>query len=210
MVGNATFLRHEPALEAAMHALQPIGQLTAPPAPEYHGYLGTVTNATILLLVICRGALGSPFAVRSQKGSSTDFGEVNEDQFQSLITMVHRAYYANLPAAIELMCKDYCKARGTVGPSGTKFLDYINAALNASALPDQRKRHWRNFFDGVRILRNKSSHSDTSFTTNERQALAAASLNQHIDANGCMHSNMSNYAPIAFTALDFIKELDAS
>lgn len=217
MVSKAISDRHPAAIEAAVRQLQAFGALTAPPAPAYYGYLGTVTSAVLPLLIMAKAlAEGGTTRVRSRSvAQKSTLFEMTDEQWQALMVTIHRAYYTNLAVAIEGLCLGYCVRKGASVTSGgadsfPAFGDYLNAALGASNLPEERKKHWRAYFDAVHILRNKSARIDTRLSFHEKEVLTSAGLAYHIDSGGGMHSNVANYAPLAQAVLDFVKELDAS
>jgi hypothetical protein len=59
----------------------------------------------------------------------------------------------------------------------------------------------------LRILRNKSSHFRNVFEANEKVALRAAGLTNHIGPNDDMQTRPANYVTIAKKALTFVQEL---
>jgi hypothetical protein len=196
---------HVKTLHQAILDLQKIGVATGLSAPAHHGYLGSHTNATMSLLAMCAARSGV---------AKVEFPEpLNPQQWVALIILVHRAYLAGLITAVEAICSGYCHEGQTVSPSragrAPEFLDYVNAALKASRLSDDRRVVWRKCFDGMRILRNKCSHFDTVLETHERTALQDAGLSHHIGADGRVQTQWSDYAPLAQRVLDFAQELDA-
>jgi hypothetical protein len=120
--------------------------------------------------------------------------------------MVHRAYYTSLLSAIEGACDAF--AQGSMpGRRYKKFSAYLNAALDNSNMPEDRKEHWRKYFDGIRILRNKCSHFSAALEPDEKTKLIGAGLEAHISPNDEMQTQPSNYVPIAESALQFLREL---
>ena len=204
MVNSPLSAAFIPEADAAIRDLQRFGRVTAAPAPDYHGYLGVITNAAMSLLALCI----------HQTGTAVVFpGPLSGDQWEALVVMVHRAFYAGLLTAIEGMCDGFCKSRGsTVTASrparSPEFMDYINSALGASRLNDARRTYWRRYFDAVRILRNKASHFSNALTPHERQTLQDAGLGHHITANDTVQTRPANYAPLAQRVLDFVAELE--
>jgi hypothetical protein len=189
-------------LEWTVHKLQEFGARTIPPAPEYHGFLGATANATLVLLGQCMQLAGGEFELLD--GFTTN-------HWQSVLNVIHRSHYSSLQMVIEAMCQGFCRSCGQeVTPSTTMgFMDHVNSALKASNLTDDRKRFWREYFDGLRVLRNKNSHFDAKFTQYELQVLAKAGLTDHISPAGLMQTRPANYVPLAQSALDFIHELDS-
>jgi hypothetical protein len=191
-------------LEWTVHALQKFGGLTKPPAPEYHGFLGSTTNATLVLLGQCIQLAGGTFELLD--GFSTN-------HWQSVVNVIHRSYYSSLQMVVEAMCDGFCRGRGRQVVSGAPerkpgFMDYINSAMKASKLTDDRKVFWRQYFDGLRVLRNKNSHFDAKFSEYELKVLTKAGLTAHISAAGMIQTRPANYVPLAKSAHDFMQELD--
>ena len=191
-------------LEWTVHALQNFGTLTKPPAPEYHGFLGSTTNATLVLLGQCIQLAGGTFELTD--GFSTN-------HWQSVVNVIHRSYYSSLQMVVEAMCDGFCRSREQQVVSSTPerkpgFMDHINSALKASRLANDRKTIWRQYFDGLRILRNKNSHFDAKFSEHEVKVLTKAGLTEHISPAGLIQTRPANYVPLAKSALDFIHELE--
>ena len=114
---------------------------------------------------------------------------------------------------VEAMCAGFCQSRGQQIDSNAPerkpgFMDHVNSALRASKLTDDRKAIWRQYFDGLRVLRNKNSHFDAKFSEHELKVLTKAGLTEHISPAGMIQTRPANYAPLAQTALDFIHELE--
>lgn len=199
MVSHSITNTHVPEINDTIQKLHKFGVITAPPAPPYQGYLGSTTNAIMLLLSVCSNFAG---------GQAQLTQPLTDDQWMALMVIVHRTFYNTLPTAIEGMCSGFC---GQVGGSAPlHFMDYVNEALKKSALSDERKKYWRKYFEGIRILRNKASHFNASFTADEKLRLSDAGLSNYIDPKGELSTNCKNYISLAEKALSFIKELEDS
>lgn len=143
-----------------------------------------------------------------------DFAIPNDEIWGHVMDLVHRSFYSTLAMCTEGMCKGFCDARGrkvsaSRPPHLPVFMDYVNSALKASTLSQERSTHWRAYFEAIRTLRNKCAHYNTLLTGQEKNVIRRVGLDQHIGANGHMQTNPTNYAPLAHTALDFIRELEA-
>jgi|GEM_PF-6529660 hypothetical protein len=198
---------HVKSLQQAILDLQKFGIETGSTAPSHYGFLVSHTNATISLLAICAARSGV---------AKVEFPEpLNPQQWASLIIMVHRSYLAGLITAVEAICSGYCETKTrTVSPSRSgrapEFLDYVNSALNASRLSEDRRTFWRKCFDGMRILRNKCSHFDTSLAEHEKTALHDAGLASHIGGDGRVQTQWSDYSSLAQKVLSFSQELETT
>jgi hypothetical protein len=114
---------------------------------------------------------------------------------------------------VEAMCEGYCHSHGgkiTANKKGRKpeFMNYVNCALGVSKLTAQRKKHWRLYFNGVRVLRNKVSHFDPYFTDHEKGLLIEAGLGAHVGLDGMIKTRPANYVSLAERVLNFIQELE--
>ena len=206
---------HFPVLREAVHQLDEFSERALEPGPYHHSFLRTISNSVLPLLgmTMVLSAGGNFRAECKVTKASFDFEIPDDEIWGHVMDLVHRSFYSTLAIAVEAMCKGFCEARGG-GVSASRplhmpeFMDYINSALKASALPDGRKNHWRNYFEAIRTLRNKCAHYNTLFTEHEIDVVRRAGLDQHIGATGHMQSNPANYAPLANAALDFIRELE--
>jgi len=192
-------------LEWTVHQLQPFGAHTAhPPAPEYHGFLGSTTNAAIVLLGQCIVLAGGKFELLD--GFTTK-------HWQSVLNMVHRSYHSSIQMVVEAMCQGYCQTRGkeilpSRKDSKPQFMDHVNSALSISNLSALRQKYWRVYFDGIRILRNKVSHFDPYFTDQEKEILIEAGLGGHISPTGMIQTQPASYVSLAELIFIFIQELE--
>ena len=194
------------AIEAheTINNLVPIGVATGNGAPRYYGYLGSVTNAFIPLLTIA--------IQQSGEAEVTYPPGLNDGQFQQLVQILHRSYYATLLAALEGVCDGFVRTKGQVpvsasGKAHLEFSDYLEAALNLTVMCDDRKKFWRKYFNGMRILRNKCSHFSALLAPHERTALLDAGLGNHVSSSDEVQTQPANYASIAKKILEFTKEL---
>lgn len=182
--------------------LVPIGRATGSPAPPHFGFLGSVTNAFIPLLTIAIQQSGTAKVVYPPS--------LNDGQFRELVVTLHRAYYASLLTAVEGACDGFVRSKGQIPSSAgnrKQFSDYLEAALSQTAMSDDRKKYWRKYFDGVRILRNKCSHFSTALEPHEKVVLTAVGLGNHIASSGEVQTQPANYVSLAEKALEFIREL---
>ena len=206
---------HFPVLMDAVHQLRRFSERAIEPAPYYHSFLRTLSNSVLPLLGVTMvlTAGGNFRAECKVTRAAFDFEIPDDEIWGHVMDLVHRSFYSTLGIAVEAMCKGYCDARGKAvsasrPPRPSEFMDYVNAALHASALREDRKTHWRSYFEAIRTLRNKSSHYDTTLTAHETGVLRRAGLDHHIGATGHMQTNPANYAPLAHATLDFIRELE--
>jgi hypothetical protein len=186
----------------AIQKLVPIGGSTTSGTPA--GFLGAVTNAFIPLLTI---------AIHQTGVAQIHYPpSLNDGQLEVLVIMIHRAYYASLLTAIEGACDAFARSKGVAptskpGKKGIEFAEYLEAALNLSAMRPTRKTYWRKYFDGLRILRNKCSHFQNVFEAKEKIALKAAGLSKYIGPHDNMQTQPADYVTVAKKALNFLREL---
>lgn len=184
--------------------------------PYHQSYLRSLVNGIqpMLGIAMLLAADGGFDAKSKVHGATFDFAITDAEQLNHYVTLTHRAFYSTLGMTVEAMCKGYCEARGASVKASRAgqppaFADYLNSALAQSKLTDERKAYWRAYFDGVRILRNKSAHYDTSVTLQEREALHRAGLDHHVGGTGHMWTEPANYLQMVEQSYAFIKELDA-
>lgn len=192
--------------EQSINDLLRFGIETAPPAPDYLAFIGAFANATITLL---HGLL------ERSRVLQVHGNDVDADQFEVATVMLHRAFYSSFAGTLEGACKLFCESRGgavrRTGPYDSyKFQDYLTGAFAVSTLPAARRAHWDALFRGVAVIRNKASHYDQTLTNHERALILGANLGHHISAEGTAQTRTANYAPLAASALDFLRELEAS
>jgi hypothetical protein len=182
--------------------LIPIGGATGNSAPPYYGFLGSVTNAFVPLLTIA--------IQQSGVAEVTYPARLSDGQFQQLVQILHRAYYASLLTAVEGACDGFVISKGQppIATGGrTQFADYLEAALGQSGMADDRKKYWRKYFDGMRILRNKCSHFSATFQQHEKIALIDAGLGNHVSPSDDVQTQPANYVSLAEKVFEFIREL---
>lgn len=206
---------HFPILRETIHELAKFAERAQEPGPHYHSFLRTLTNSIQPMLGIAMVlSAGGDFRAECKiTKASFDFAIPDDEIWGHFMDLVHRSFYSTFGIVLEAMCKGYCESRGRTviasrPPRPPEFGDYLNSALRESKLTDARKSYWRTYFEGVRVLRNKSSHYDASFTSQEKETLQRASLGQHVGANGTMRTQPFNYIELANKALDFIRELE--
>jgi hypothetical protein len=179
-----------------------VGGTTKPGTPA--GFLGTVTNAFIPLLTM---------AIHQTGVAQIHYPpSLNDLQLEALVVMIHRAYYASLLTAVEGACDGFARSKGLIptpapGRKGIDFTEDLEAALSQSSMTPPRKKYWRKYFDGLRILRNKCSHFRNVFEATEKVALKAAGLTNFVGPNDEMQTRPANYVTTAKRALAFMQEL---
>jgi len=87
------------------------------------------------------------------------------------------------------------------------FYDYLNSALENSTIENKNKIGWRKIFDGLTIIRNKSSHSDPSLSENEIQRLKEGGYDALVSTENQLQLNPRNYYQIVVPILDFFDDL---
>jgi hypothetical protein len=88
------------------------------------------------------------------------------------------------------------------------FTDKLNAILRFIDSSDTEKNSWRKFFDGLRILRNKSSHSDPSLSEAEVQSLQDGGFAVMVSNANTLQLNTRQYAQVVKGVLDFWDKFD--
>src|SRR5262249_45272710 len=101
----------------------------------------------------------------------------------------------------------FSRSRGARPPG---FMDYVNGALKVSSLKADRRTFWRKSFEGMRILRNKCSHFDTTLSEFEKTVLKDAGLARHVGSDERVQIQWSDYTLLAQEALEFVRELEAA
>lgn len=87
------------------------------------------------------------------------------------------------------------------------FTDKLNALLKNSSLNKEQKAMWRNFFEGLRIARNKVSHTNPSLTDHEKKVFSSKSLAPLIH-NGNLNVMPEFWHQIAAYTLDFFEQIN--
>ena len=136
----------------------------------------------------------------------------NDGQFQQLVQVLHRAYYACLLTAIEGRCDDFVRAKVQVplsvrGKEYLAFNDYLEAALGHSGMAEDRKKYWRKYFTGMRILRNKCSQFGAALEPHEKTDLVDGGLGNHVSPSDDVQTEPADYVSLAGKALEFMREL---
>jgi hypothetical protein len=85
------------------------------------------------------------------------------------------------------------------------FMDYVRAIIAARISPVQRQKVWRMFFDALSIVRNKSSHSDTTLSASDQRRLADGGLGA-LTVSGELQTNPRRYKEIVDLILQFYRE----
>ena len=101
-----------------INKLVQVGGATGGSAPPYYGYLGSVTNAFIPLLTIA--------IQQSGVAKVTYPAALTDGQFQQLVKVLHRGYYASLLTAVEGGCDGFVRTKSHVPVSakGKKHLEF--------------------------------------------------------------------------------------
>lgn len=76
-------------------------------------------------------------------------------------------------------------------------MDVLNTALTKVNIVNKDKAYFRQFYDALSILRNKSSHSDTALSTSEISRLQQAKLDFLVSDKGELQSKAGHYVIIS-------------
>jgi hypothetical protein len=195
-----------PALRQTMLALIKFGPECAAPKPTYIQIMGAHPQNVIWDLQMAILGLETSAESDYQKNriGALDTKGLSRPAFENYLASIHRKFYSDLAIAIETSCVELVKSRGASSPSGTNFMDYVEAALKSVSMTDDQKKRWRKYFDAVRVLRNKSAHYNTSLNDREQELLRSAGQGQHIGADGKVRTTVSNYAPFIEKSLEFL------
>ncbi len=225
-----TPIEYAQVLNATINELHPLSQRTASPASMQYQYVGTIVDNTITLLVGAANALDS--------GRRTiEFSDFMN--WRSTMKAVHRSFYSTLIAAVEQGLQELCVQEGIVIKSAQQrkdeqiaaleewgekplparikklipapqlgLMDYARAVVKQKLLPTEQAA-WLQFFDALRILRNKASHANPSLTSAEITCLETGGLGAMI-VSGELRLWPEHYKEIIELVLRFFDEVGAT
>lgn len=231
-------LAHVEAIDAAISSLASLSSRTTAPAPLSHQHIGTILDNTALLLTSPANALdngGRSFKFTHSRNWLSLMQAVHRSFFSSLHIATEAAIieicrnaeisvHSNIEsqiqrelAILQAALKENPSGLGAleklakrVRPAKPVFEDYLESALRHSAMEKDAKKIWRNYFKALSIIRNKSSHADSTLNEREREALRTGGLDLMISASGELASNPGLYAQFAQFTLNFFDSLHST
>jgi hypothetical protein len=224
--------KHLESIQIASSELLAMQKRTAHPALVQHQYIGTVLDNTISLLTAPANSLDrghryltftdpknwlslmqavhrsflSSIHTATEKGL-VDYcntrGAVVESRIRS-DAVVHLNELAKLVGDEHRALK---KLHRLIGKGHPSFDDYLNSALEVSCFTTKQKTVWRRFFKALSTVRNKVSHSDTTLSDAEQEALKTGGLGAMVSSKGELMVNPQMYHQLATFLLDFFDSL---
>lgn len=86
------------------------------------------------------------------------------------------------------------------------FEDKVSTLLDECIPDNDKKKYWRNFFRAITVLRNKSSHEDTSLSQIDKESLINAEFGFMISGDQ-LTINFTDFSTICNRALNFYNEV---
>lgn len=192
MLSPSNIQAHRSGFQTALEELTPYSAMFSPPAPMHERFLGTCIDVTTLNIAVALTILQG-----AKNIGSLDLSNIDDDLFNSYAVSIHRSFYTTLLACVEMGLKHICDQKKNPIPAGIyKTMEIFEYAIKLSTLSKEDKRCWRNYYDALRILRNKSSHSDVRLNPGEEVVLKNANLDHHISDTKDVHTSVRNYKPI--------------
>jgi len=222
---------HVAVIDRAMAGLLKLEIRTRMPADVPHQYVGTIVDNTIVLLASCGNALdgGTRRVSCSEAPNWVSAMQAVHRSFFSSIQMaaelglrhvckergtgVHSAFRGKVEKQLAIIEEGLTEAKGRralvklrkqLTRSKPEFADYLNAGLEAAAIPSAERKTWRKFFGALGIVRNKASHSDSSLSETEREGLRGGGFGGLVSSSGSLVMNPSRYVEVSSHVLDFL------
>lgn len=221
-------IRHLKRIQESIDELMPLSVTSAAPASIQYQYIGTLVDNTLVLLTGVANSLDGG-------GRSIWFSDF--ENWVSAMQAVHRSFYSSLISFIEKGLSDFCEQKKIEVKSGREktaesiiktsnvgdklakkikqlagdrpdFMDYIDVVI-VNTIPE-REKHWRPFFEALKVVRNKSSHSDPSLSSLEKEKLKKGGLGALVSKSSNLQINTRNYKQIIDCVLQFYKEVGLS
>lgn len=221
---------HIKEIENTMKELELLQKRTAAPAETAHQYIGTICDNTLALLTAPANSLDGGCR-NIQFTQHQNWLELMKSVHRSFLSSLHTATemcfdvilkpdtkigngrQENLLKKLEkfqiedenlkIFIKDIIKNI----TKHTGFMDKLEAILNIASLSKEDKKNWRNFFDALRIVRNKVSHSDCSLSQHEKEILEKGELKNLVSKSGTLQANTKMYGQLAKLTLDFFDQV---
>jgi hypothetical protein len=230
-IDNDLAERHILAIDASIAELFDLESRTAEPAPLPHQFIGTVVDNTLTLLTAPANSLdnaGRVVSISDTVNWLSVMQAVHRSFYSSILLAVERGLKSICDQHnVEIDCKrkltfenllNIVETETTHSPETTKalkelrnltksnrpeFSDYLNTALNTTALNKKTKTEWRNFFAGLSIVRNKVSHSDPTLSEIEQSNLRKWGFSPLVSDDGILKINPRHYTQTVNSILDF-------
>jgi len=209
---------------------------TSPPASIPRRYIGTIIANTATLLTAPANLLDRAGRFVASSLPAEEFKSSIQSVHRSFYTSLIQALELALKEIcrlkdIEITAhnktkrdKLYDQIAPSVGNSGDAYkalkklqkyntkshfeaADYLNAALSATNLDDLQNKRWRAYFRALTIVRNKSSHSDTSLSEGEKTELRNGELGECVSDDGVLVINPTMYLSNLTRVLELIDAL---
>lgn len=206
---------HLATLEQTIAELLPVSRMTAAPAPNAYQFVGTMVDNTLTLLLGVTNCL-------DQGNRSIQFSNfrnwisamqaVHRSFYSSIIMAVEKSLTeycleeriqvksSRLQDADKLieelshtLTDKQAKAIRRLAGRDPQFRDYVDTVLRAKLNDQSRRKTWVKYFDALRVLRNKASHSDVSLSDSERETLMNGECGQFVSAEGTLQTNTTTY-----------------
>lgn len=221
-------------IDEAINELGNFHDRTVSPNPIPNQLIGTVVDSTISLLCIAANSLDGGARNIQFDEPANNWVSLMLIIHRSFFSMIHAYFEYGITKICEKLKievkasvpEQYLKILEEIKKESTNeirlkelinyfererkrpsFTDYLNAVLKKSGLDKDRQEVWRNFFNGLRILRNKSSHSNTTLLQNEIEILRKGGMAVVVSSSETLQFNTRMYAQITNLTLDFWNEL---
>lgn len=209
---------------ASIEELLVLSKKTAAPSDMSFQYIGTIIDNTM-------GLLTAPANSLNNGNLRIVFeGDLN---WISLMQAVHRSFFSSIQTALEKGLSELVnnveiinvikierlikELNGKLTRSQEKliksfsqkkpaFNDYLESAFKQNrSMSNDRKKIWRKYFHCLSIIRNKSSHSDSFLSNNEKNILLENGFSSVVKGNE-LQLNSRIYAQVCNHVIQFFQE----
>lgn len=224
--------RHLRRIGEAINELTPLSDTTREPASMQFQYIGTLIDNTLVMLTAVANSLdggGRNIQFSEFRNWVSAMQAVHRSFYNSVILVVEkglvdycnknninvvssRKYQAqSIIASIEknhgqLSTRERNRIIKLAGESPS-FIDFVRTVSKAKINPN-KQNVWIKFFEGLVIVRNKSSHSDASLSQSEQTVLKDGGLGALVSSSGVLQLNPRNYKQIVEFIMQFYREVE--
>lgn len=220
---------HIKRIDESIKELISLQVITSPPASTQMCFLGTAITSMIYHLVGVANALdgGSRSIVKGEFEDWLSYMKTIHRVFFSLIhaclelALLEIISQHKIPINVGYNKKidnilvnlksveNSNKARKLIEKMKRKnpeFNDHLEAILKNRFKEVKKRKMWRNYFKALSIVRNKSSHSDVTLTSEQKEILLSGGFRVMVSEDGSLVANSRMYKQICDHIIQFLNE----
>jgi hypothetical protein len=130
--------------------------------------------------------------------------EVTLTQRRKLIESFEQTLKPKIPSSLSDEIESFIQK---ILPDRPSTIDVLNSALTGTQFTKEEKKYFRNLYEALSVLRNKSSHSDISLTDGDKLKLKNADLTFLVSPTGTLQSQPGHYFHLTKMVSLFLERL---